>query len=242
MTQKTSQNPPMIAIVGCDGSGKSTVGEQVLACAEEFAPSVLVHVGKQAGNFSRSLFAVPVIGGLIKSLFGKQAVKTRSRREKNKNPSFLTSLAKYIFTVRRVRRFRRMLLLREKRLIVITDRFPQLDLPKSFDGPQLSVDDEGGFMVNWLARREQADFEWMTSHIPDLVLRLNVDIDTAMERKPDHNRESLSKKIDIMPKLTYQGAPIVDIDTSQPLEKVVAEATVALSALLTERGYSRSKA
>ena len=242
MSKKTSQYPPMIAIVGCDGSGKSTVGEQVLACAEEFAPSVLVHVGKQAGNFSRSLFAVPVIGGLIKSLFGKQAVKTRSRREKNKNPSFLTSLAKYIFTVRRVRRFRRMLVLREKGLIVITDRFPQLDLPKSFDGPQLNVHAESGFMVHWFARREQADFEWMTSHIPDLVIRLNVDIDTAMERKPDHNRESLSKKIDIMPKLTYQGAPIVDIDTSQPLEKVVAEATVALSALLTERGYSRSKA
>jgi thymidylate kinase len=239
MTQKTSQTPPMIAIVGCDGSGKSTVGEQVLVCAEEFAPSVLVHVGKQAGNFSRSLFALPVIGGLIKSLFGKQAVKTRSRREKNKNPSFLPSLAKYIFTVRRVRRFRKMLALRKKGLIMITDRFPQLEL-KAFDGPQLDVEQEAGFMVRWFARREHADFEWMTSHIPDLVIRLNVDIDTAMERKPDHNRESLSKKIGIMPQLTYQGAPIVDIDTSQPLEKVVAEATAALSALLTERGYSRS--
>ena len=237
MANNTSQYPPMIAIVGCDGSGKSTVGEQVLACSEDFAPSVLVHVGKQAGNFSRSLFSLPLLGGLIKGLFGKHSVKTRSRLEKNKNPTFLPATAKYIFTVRRVRRFRRMLALREKGLIVITDRFPQLEL-KAFDGPQLSVEAEGGSMVHWFARREQADFEWMTSHIPDLVIRLNVDIDTAMERKPDHDRESLSRKIDIMPKLTYQGAPIVDIDTSQPLEKVVEEATAALKTLLTERGYS----
>jgi len=241
MTKNISQYPPMIAIVGCDGSGKSTVGEQVLACAEKFAPSVLIHVGKQSGNVSRSLTALPMLGGLIKGFFGKHSEKTRSRREKNINPTFLPSLAKYIFTVRRVRRFRRMLALREKGLIVITDRFPQLEL-KAFDGPQLSVAAEGGFMVRWFARREQEDFEWMTSHVPDLVIRLNVDIDTAMERKPDHDRESLSKKIDIMPKLTYQGAPIVDIDTSQPLEKVVVEATTALTALLTERGYSQSKA
>jgi len=132
-----------------------------------------------------------------------------------------------------------MLALREKGLIAITDRLPQLEL-KAFDGPQLSVEAEGGFMVHWFACREQVDFEWMTSHVPDLVIRLNVDIDTAMERKPDHDRESLSRKIKIMPKLTYQGAPIVDIDTSQPLEKVVEEATAALTTLLTERGYSRS--
>ena len=124
---------------------------------------------------------------------------------------------------------------------MITDRFPQLEL-RAFDGPQLNIKQDGGFMVRWFARREQASFEWMTSHVPDLVIRLNVDIDTAMERKPDHDRESLNKKIIAMPQLTYKGAPIVDIDTSQPLEKVVAEATTALSALLTERGYSRSKA
>ena len=241
MRKDTSQSPPMIAIVGCDGSGKSTVGEQVLTCAEEFAPSVLIHVGKQSGNFSRSLFSLPVIGGLIENLFGKQAKKTRGRREKNKNPTFLPATAKYIFTVRRVRRFRRMLALREQGNVIVTDRFPQLEI-KAFDGPQLSVDADGSFMVRWFARREHANFEWMTGHIPDLVIRLNVDIDTAMERKPDHDRESLNEKINIMPKLTYQGAPIVDIDTRQPLEKVVEEATTALSALLSERGYRRSKA
>ncbi len=241
MTKNISQSSPMIAIVGCDGSGKSTVGEQILACAKEFAPSVLVHVGKQSGNFTRSLTAQPVFGRLIKRSFSKHAVKTHSRRAKNQNPTFLPSLAKYVFTIRRVRRFRRMLALREKGLIIITDRFPQLEL-RAFDGPQLNIEQGGSFIVRWFARREYADFEWMTSHIPDLVIRLNVDIDTAMQRKPDHDRESLNKKIIAMPKLTYKGAPIVDIDTSQPLEKVVAEATAALTTLLTEHGYSRSKA
>ena len=239
MSVKHSDHPPMIAIIGCDGSGKSTVSEQVLVYAKQYGPAALTHLGKQAGNVGRALSALPLIGWWFEWLISRKVKKVNTSHAKNKTPGVFPALVMYAFTIRRVRRFRRMLALREQGNIIITDRFPQLDYPKSFDGPELLVAAQGNFIVRWLARREHIAFEWMTSYKPDMVIRLNVDIDTAMERKPDHVRELLMKKIAIVPKLTFQGAPIVDVDTAQPLEQVVSEANAAVANIMAEFGYKQ---
>lgn len=237
MPDRQQKFAPLIAIIGCDGSGKSTVSEQVMVYAGKYGPAALVHLGKQAGNVGRALFNLPLIGGLFKKLISRKIDGVNKSRAKNKTPGILAALVMYAFVIRRVRRFRRMLALRERGMIIITDRFPQLDYPKAFDGPELVVEAEGNFIVRWLAQHEYAAFKRMTNHKPDLVIRLNVDIDTAYARKPDHDREALMKKIAITPQLTFQGAPIVDIDTAQPLEKVVAEANAAVARAMQTLGY-----
>jgi hypothetical protein len=146
----------------------------------------------------------------------------------------------YAFTLKRVRRFRRMLALRQQGLIIIADRYPQLDFPSAFDGPDMSVTAQGNNFVHSLAQREQAYFEWMTSYRPDLVIRLNVDLDTAHVRKPDHRREALARKIEFTPKLTFGGATIAEIDASQPLAAVLAAAKAAVARTLEESGYKYS--
>jgi len=241
MPVKHSKYAPMIAIIGCDGSGKSTVSEQVLTYTNKYAPAALTHLGKQAGNVGRALSNLPLVGWLFEKLISRKIATVHKSRAKNKTPGILPALVMYAFAVRRVRRFRRMLALREQGLIIITDRFPQLDFPKAFDGPELNVAETGNFIVRWLARREQAAFEWMTSFKPDMVIRLNVDIDTAMERKPDHVREALKKKIAIAPQLTFQGAPIVDIDTAQPVNDVVTAANAAVADIMERLGYKQLK-
>jgi hypothetical protein len=79
----------------------------------------------------------------------------------------------------------------------------------------------------------------MTSHRPDLVIRLNVDLDTACARKPDHRRELLRDKVAITPQLTFNGAPIVEIDSTQPLAQVLVEAKAAVAKTLATRGYTQ---
>lgn len=241
MSAKQQKYPPMIAIIGCDGSGKSTVSEQVLLYASKYGPAALAHLGKQAGNVRRALARLPLIGCWFEWLISRKVATVNKSHAKNKTPGILPAIVMYAFAIRRVRRFRRMLALREQDLIIITDRFPQLDFPKAFDGPELSVEVEGNFIARWLARREHAAFEWMTSYKPDLVIRLNVDIDTACARKPDHIREALMKKIAITPQLTFQGAPIVEIDTAQPLEDVVSAANAAVADIMAKLGYKQSK-
>ncbi len=234
--------PPLIAIVGCDGSGKSTVSEELLVWVKGYGPAAAAHLGKQQGNTGRSAGNLPLVGRWLGGLIERKAATVRKSRTKNEAPGTFPALVMYAFTLRRVRRFRKMLALRQQGLIIIADRFPQLDFPSAFDGPDMSVGAQGNRFVQWLAQREQASFEWMTSYRPDLVIRLNVDIDTAFARKPDHRREALARKIEITPQLTFNGATIVEIDATAPLAEVLAAAEAAVTRSLTGLGYDRSGA
>lgn len=228
---------PLIAIIGCDGSGKSTVSEEILRWIQGYGPAASVHLGKQAGNIGRALARLPVIGKPLDKLINQQVKKTKSVRKKNKTPSILVATVIYLFSIRRLLRFRRMLALRREGLIIVTDRFPQLELLGAYDGPGLSAKAEGNVIVRWLAKREHAMYVWMTSFHPDLVLRLNVDLDTACARKPDHQRELLRAKIEATPLLKFNGARIAEIDSTQALPEVLRSAKAAVDAVMQARGY-----
>ncbi|MBI6557417.1 hypothetical protein YA0850_34375 [Pseudomonas veronii] len=83
-----------------------------------------------------------------------------------------------------------------------------------------------------LMRTEFWLYKKMAAVRPDVVLRLNVDLETALQRKPDHKAVSLEKKIKVVPKLSFNGAPIVDIDSTEPLEKVLEQAREAVNAVM----------
>ena len=241
MSDSSAALPPLIAIIGCDGSGKSTVSEELLAWAASYGPAAAAHLGKQQGNSGRWFAQLPLVGGWFERFIGRKAATVHSSRSKNKAPDFLPALVMHAFTLRRVRRFRRMIALRKRGMIIIADRYPQLDIPSAFDGPDMSVEAQGSRFVNWLAQREQNAFDWMTSFRPDLVIRLNVDLDTACARKPDHRREALERKIAITPQLTLNGAHIVEVDAVQSLEEVLSAARAAVSDTLVAHGYQRSE-
>jgi thymidylate kinase len=232
---------PLIAIIGCDGSGKSTVSEEILNWVQGYGPAVAAHLGKQSGNIGRAIAQLPMIGSLLDKFIARKTDSTRAQREK-KTPGLLVALIIYAFSIRRLRRFKRMMAQRHQGLIIVTDRYPQLKFPGAYDGTGLSVAAPGNCFVRWLARRERVLYEWMTSYRPDLVIRLNVDLDTACARKPDHRRELLRDKVAITPQLTFNGAPIVEIDSTQPLAQVLAEAKAAVAKTLAERGYTQSNA
>jgi len=232
---------PLIAIIGCDGSGKSTVSEEILNWVQGYGPAVAAHLGKQSGNIGRALAQLPLIGSLLDKFIARKTDSTRAQREK-KTPGLLVALIIYAFSIRRLRRFKRMMAQRHQGLIIVTDRYPQLESPGAYDGTGLSVTAPGNWFVRWLARRERVLYEWMTSYRPDLVIRLNVDLDTACARKPDHRRELLRDKVAITPQLTFNGAPIVEIDSTQPLAQVLAEAKAAVAKTLAERGYTKLNA
>jgi thymidylate kinase len=240
MSGENSHLPPLIAVVGCDGSGKSTVSKELLVLAKDFGPAATAHLGKQQGNSGRWFSRLPLVGGWFERLIEKKASGVQSSRDDNKAPELFPAIVMYAFTLRRIRRYRRMMQLREKGLIIIADRYPQLDIPSASDGPDMSIDAQGSRFVQWLARREQTAFEWMTSYRPDLVIRLNVDLDTACARKPDHQRSVLKRKQAIVPLLTFNGAKIVEIDSTMTLDEVLASATSALMQAMAELGYQRS--
>lgn len=225
-----TSEPPLIAVVGCDGSGKSTLTQALQASVEQRRPTVICHLGKQSGNVGRALARMPLLGTRI-----DKSIHTRSQAAQgSKNPGLLAALVIYAFALRRARRFRRMIRLRRAGNAIIADRFPQLEVPGSMDGLGLSAAPAAG-LVGLLATAERRLFETMAAQAPDLVLRLNVSLDVAAARKPDHRLASLARKVADVPRLRFGGAPIVDLDANLPLEQVLARAQAAIETLLEGR-------
>ena len=222
---KSETLPPLIAVVGCDGSGKSTVTEALCAWMNESRPTRICHLGKQSGNIGRAIARLPLLGGKLDKSIHAKAQKAQT----DKGPGVLAALVIYLFSMRRVIRFGRMMRLRREGFAIIGDRFPQLGVPGPMDGLGLASSMEAPGLVGLLARAEHRRYAAMVANRPDLVLRLNVSLDVAVARKPDHRLSSLARKIADVPRLTFEGAPIVELDAELPLEQVLAQARAAIA-------------
>lgn len=222
---------PLIAFVGCDGAGKSTVSDAVLAWIKESREAQSCHLGIQSKSLGEAVVKWPLVGPAIGRLIVANSARSNSSfRSSGKGPSTLVALVVFLLSVRRWRRYRKMMALRRRGIAVVADRYPQIAVANmKIDGPGLlKVKHRNGF-VRFLAGCERMLYAYMISYRPDLVIRLNVDLETAFARKPDHRYESLALKIASVPQLEYQGAPILDLDSSLPLEEVIARAKAAVS-------------
>lgn len=231
-----TKTPPLIAIIGSDGSGKSTVCKYLIHYVKKYGPAIRIHLGKQSGNVGRAVSQLPLLGNSL----GK-SIKRHKMINPTMLPGLLPSLVITCFVLRRLWRFRQMLAFRRRGMMVLTDRFPQVQIPGTYDGLVFPVNVPGSRLVSWLAALERKAFYWMATQKPDLVIKLNVDLDVACARKPDHLAESLAKKIAITPLLTFEGASIVDIDANQPLEDVLIVAEKAVSDFMEAHGYPLSE-
>lgn len=228
---------PLIAIVGCDGAGKSTVSEAILLWMQESRSAQSCHLGIQSKALGEAMMKWPLVGPLVGRLIAKNAPRDNPTVKQNaEGPSTLAAFATFLLSIRRWRRYQNMMALRRNGIAVIADRFPQIAVASlKVDGPGLASVQHRNAFVGFLARREKALYAYMISYRPDLVIRLNIDLETAFARKPDHRYESLAAKIANVPKLEYQGAPILDLDSRLPLAEVIAQAKAAVSRSLLTR-------
>ncbi len=211
---------PLIALVGCDGSGKSTLSADMLATFSSGRRIALCYLGLGSGEMGERIKRWPVIGPRLERRIAKRAGQTRTAGRKI--PGLGTALVVYLFSIVRLRRFRRVLALRRRGVTVLTDRYPQTEVAGFYDGPGLSAGRPGNWAVAMLARQERRMYAWMASFLPDVVIRLNIDLETAYARKPDHGYDLLRRKVEVTPRLRFNGAPIIDIDSREPYETVRA--------------------
>ncbi|WP_333645381.1 hypothetical protein [Bombella sp. ESL0380] len=214
------RHQPVIALVGCDGSGKSTVGTALLALLQAERPTAFCHLGKQAGNLERTLAPLPFIGPYVTG----KARKENSRIQTGKKAGVLAAMSGFVLSMRRVFRFALMRCKHERGMAVLTDRYPQNSVPGPMDGPTLANLNRDGVLLRIFSRVERALYARMARFRPDVVIRLNVDLETALQRKPDHVSFKLARKIEDLARLDFSGAPIVDIDATEPLAQVLAQA------------------
>lgn len=221
---------PLIAIVGCDGSGKSTLAADLVGTLGAERRVAKCYLGLGSGAIGTRIKRLPLVGAAVERSLASKAARTRSREDRI--PGLATALVVYGFSLLRRRRFRRVLALRQAGVTVITDRYPQIEVPGFYDGPGLSAARAGSRAVAWLAARERRMYGWMADHRPTLVIRLDVDLATAVARKPDHDPALLARKIAATPLLRFGGAPIVDLQSAAPYAQVRQQALDAIRAAI----------
>lgn len=227
--------PALIALVGCDGAGKTTMATDLVAALARQHPATFVYLGQSSGNIARAIERLPLLGAPITRWLRHRSERAhaQARSAGPKRPDTAAAIVMFILSHWRAYKFRQALKLQKRGIIVVTDRYPQAEVPGFwFDGPGITPDPSAPALIRWLCRREWQLYRKMAAYVPTLVIRIDIDAMTAHARKPDHDPAMLEAKIDTIPKLKFHAAPILVLsgtaDYQHELQRAVEAARKAL--------------
>ena len=150
-------HPPLtgvVAVIGCDGTGKSTLTADLLARLRTVGPIQRRYLGLVSGEMGDKIKKLPLIGPRLEHYLARKARRAQDPRQKL--PGVGTAVVMYLLSLWRVRQFRRLLALSRRGVMVITDRYPQAEIPGfHYDGPGLIGTPTKSWLIGKLAARDE---------------------------------------------------------------------------------------
>jgi thymidylate kinase len=196
----------IIAFVGGDGAGKSTMVEDTLNWLGRFFFVTKLHMGK------------PARGPLW---YCSQAIlKTWERFGTRAGDRVLQAIRFWLVARYRYRTYRRAVWLRQRGAIVLLDRVP---LPGSryMDTPRIAGQaGADGWLLKRLARMEE---DWHEKIRADELIVLRLDPRIAAQRRPDDDPVLLAKRSGEIWHRQWPAAYAHLVDASRPLGEVTAQ-------------------
>lgn len=207
--QRLASGGSVVALLGGDGSGKSTCADALEAWLSSSIATLHVHMGRPARGF-----VTMAVGGLLKLL--------RSSRAATRLIAQL-ELLRYACTARdRYALYRRARRFAAGGGIAICERYPlpegwALAGPSEYQGRGLGVQSPFAARVRaW----ERSYYERMSA--PDVLFLLRLDPETAVSRKPSEPAEYVRERARKTAETDWSKSGAHIIDAAQPLPQVVA--------------------
>lgn len=209
-----------IAFLGSDGAGKSSAIAEIRKWLFGFMDVRFVYLGSGDGN--SSILRMPLKAGL-KVAQKAGIVKTSNNfsdsklgEVKNQKLGKARKLWVYTLSSERIKKLRDANRCKLRGYVVLTDRYPQSEFPGLCDGPRLG-DDKG-----MAARKEAECFRIAQLCPPDLVIKLIVPPEVAVQRKPGEiNVETSRNLTERVKEIKFSDhTKCVEIDSAQAQEKV----------------------
>jgi thymidylate kinase len=212
----------VVAVVGVDGSGKSTVVASIRAWLGSEIDVVPIYFGTGAGRPSLLLRPLKLMVPLMTRILKTKPKGASHGSVSDRPPGLLYSLLMMGWATIVAREKRNKLLAArrgaDRGLVVITDRYPQSEIVGFNDGPLLS---RLSLVPHWLRRFEAAAYALARRLPPDLVIGLDVLPETAARREPDMDPELICDRIADLRRLTFASARVVRVDAERPLTDVI---------------------
>lgn len=220
----------LFAVVGSDGTGKSTLTADLVRNLQKQRVTERRYLGLISGEDGDKIKRLPVIGVWLERRLAAKSDKTQ--RMSNKPPALWAALIMYGFSLWRSSNLQKAIRLAQSGVLVISDRYPQAEISGFYyDGPGIGVERAKGWLMSRLAESERRLYQQMALIRPQLILRLDIDVDTAYARKPDHSYEELEDKISAMVRIQYNGSRIIELDARAPYDEVLAKALDSITAV-----------
>jgi len=242
ITKKISlQGGLIIAFVGVDGAGKSTVSNEISKWIGKKIECTRFYMGM--GDGKTTVFA-STMKRMKKTVSHENKPKAMEKNYedvpvKGRKPiTFIKNPKQYIkqylkmcmicsVEKNNVKKIKKMYRYKLNGGISVLDRFPQIEIVGQNDGPKMPPYIQVFGERNFVKKRIEKERRWLdivNVIKPDMVFRLNISVDTCINRKPEHNdREMFARKINELNKLHFQGAKIIDIDAELPYDLELLE-------------------
>ena len=212
----------VVAVVGVDGSGKTTVVAAIRAWLGSEIDVIPIYFGTGAGRPSLLLRPLKLMVPLIRRIPTMKPKGASHGKVSDRPPGWLYSILMMGWATIVAREKRNKLLAArrgaDRGLVVITDRYPQDEIVGFNDGPLLT---RLSTVPNWLRRFEAASYALTHRLPPDLVIKLDVLTETAAKREPDMDPTLISQRIADLRRLAFADASIRRVDAEQPLAEVI---------------------
>lgn len=220
----------LVAFLGCDGAGKSTITRTVAALLAPKIDVLLVYFG--SGDGPGSLLRWPLSAtrraaarlGLLAPTDGATRFASRPGRRDGVLRSLALGLWALTLAIEKRRKLRTAWRARSRGLLVLADRYPQAQLPGFNDGPLLGhLATRRNAVLRALARFEGEPYRRAARQVPDVVVKLRVTAETAGARKPDTAAEAIDSRVRAIDALAFPGSTVVEVDANRPLTQVLKD-------------------
>ena len=221
VSRKNPRGGLLIAFLGADGSGKSSLAQRVVKWLRWKLDARVAYFG--SGDGPSSLLRLPfrqALRWVIASRSGPRITPLRDRV-----PTGVRALWALVLALEKRRRLMQAWRARNQGLVIVCDRYPQDQIKGFSDGPLLDRWRRSRWpWLRMLARWEAMPYAWAISHPPDLVLKLRVTPVVAVRRKPEMRLDDVCRRERAIADLGFPVATRVrEVNADGPWDDVLLE-------------------
>ena len=212
----------IVAILGVDGSGKSTSVATMRTWLAKKIDVFPVYFGTGDGPPSLVLWPLKLMLPLMLRVMKSKPKGTTRGHHAGGGPSLIhsTLLSVWALAVALDKRAKLAAAWRaaNRGLIVLTDRYPQDQIGRFNDGPMLT---NLKSVPKWLRHFESRVYACARRLQPDLVIKLTVTPETTARREPAMDRAIIPERAAALQRLEFPSARVVSVDAEMPLADVI---------------------